>query len=85
MPVLRFIKRFVAVPDTWDGWAIRVLTIAVIITLCSSWILITRIDDLSDQLHQGRVERTASQEAQTVRLCAVIAVLDPDRKRDVGC
>jgi len=87
MPVVRFIKRFAAVPDTWEGWAVRVLTVAVILVFGAAMILLSQTASLREQVANGRSERTAYQEEQTVRVCQILRHLEVSsgELRDAKC
>lgn len=78
----RDVATFVGVPSSWDGWAIRVLTIAVVAALLVCWILygqlVTLIRLTEDQnafLQESRNQRAVFQEEETVRQCAMLRVL----------
>ena len=87
MPVVHFIKKFVAVPSTWDGWAMRVMTISVVLVLASAWILFQRTEQLSEQLNVGRAERNAFQREQTERTCVILRkqLTDANTLKGLGC
>ena len=78
MPVVRLVKRFVSVPDTWEGWVMRVMTVAVVVTLSMCLILLQKTAELSQQITNGRAERNAFQQEQTERTCAVLRTLTKD-------
>ena len=80
MPLVRLVKRFVSVPDTWEGWVMRVMTVAVVVTLAMCLVLMQKTAELSDQVTRGRAERNAYQEIQTERTCAVLALLTKDAR-----
>jgi hypothetical protein len=71
MPVLHFIKHVVQVPDSWEGWAMRVLTIGIILVLGAAFVLGQQVSLLRDQVTNGRAERNAYQVEQTARVCTL--------------
>ena len=78
MPIVRFVKRFVSVPDTWEGWVMRVMTVAVVITLSMCLILLQKTAELSDQINRGRAERNAYQTEQSERTCSILRSVTQD-------
>lgn len=87
-------RRFASVPDTWDGWAVRVLTMAVILTMATVWGLMIRVGALSDQLNQvsssisdGRADRQEYQQTELARQCTTLAKLGVNlpAMKELGC
>ena len=87
MPVLRFVRRVVQVPDTWEGWAMRILTIGIVLVLVAAFFLGQQVAALQDQVNSGRHERIAYQEEQTMRVCALMRVAGatPEDLRAAKC
>jgi len=73
MPALHFLKKVVDVPDTWEGWAMRVLTIAVVIMLLVSLTLISMVRGLSAYVSDSRQQRIQFQVEETARQCVILA------------
>lgn len=80
-------RRFTEVPSTWEGWAMRVLTIGIVIVLIAAWLLAGKTAALSQQIRDGRNERNTFQVEQAVRVCALLRHLerDPDALRAAKC
>ena len=78
MPIVRLVKRFVSVPDTWEGWVMRVMTVAVVITLSMCLILLQKTAELSQQITNGRAERNAFQTEQSERTCSILRAVTKD-------
>lgn len=80
MPLVRFLKKAVQVPDTWEAWAMRVLTMGIVVVLFAAWALMGRIAELQSQITSGRNERNAYQVEQTERVCALLRSVERDPK-----
>jgi hypothetical protein len=72
MPAVRVIRKFVQVPDTWEAWAVRVLTIAVVVTIGVAVILLQQTAELRSLIVNGRAERNTYQNDQTYRVCMLL-------------
>lgn len=76
------VATFVGVPSTWEGWAVRVLTIAVVAALLACWILYGQLSVLirltTDQnafIRESRAQRLVFQQQETARQCAALEEL----------
>ena len=78
MPIVRFVKRFVSVPDTWEGWVMRVMTVAVVVTLAMCLVLLQKTAELSQQISNGRAERNSFQAEQSERTCSILRAVTKD-------
>lgn len=58
------VRKFVSVPDTWEGWAIRVLTVAVVLTLAVQCLLWRELHAVHTYIEQSRVNREHFQDDQ---------------------
>lgn len=88
MPVVRFLKRFTELPNTWDGWAMRIMTISVILVFCAAWVLFGQVRTLQEQLSVGRGERNTFQNQTTTRLCTLVrheTTISEETVRALGC
>ena len=65
--------KFVGVPDSWEGWAVRILTVAVVLTLATQAFLGRMIADQNDFLRESRSQRTEFQLEETARQCAILS------------
>lgn len=72
MPVVRFLRKVVEVPDTWEGWATRVLTVAVVIVFIASIALVGMVRGLNAYVSESRSQRLVYQQQETVRQCAIL-------------
>lgn len=73
------LRKFVGVPDSWEGWAIRVLTVAVILTLVTQAVLgaaVARLTTLTVEqsafMRDSREQRVAFQQQETERQCEIL-------------
>lgn len=84
------LRRFVGVPNTWDGWATRVLTVAVVVNMALAIWLAGKVATVDDQITetntltvnqndfmtQSRQQRTAFQGEETARQCETLRRLN---------
>lgn len=68
-------ERFIHVPDTWEGWATRIITVAIALLFLAVAVLIGQINSLEDYLVESRQQRTAFQAEETARQCLALALL----------
>jgi hypothetical protein len=60
------------VPDTWEGWAMRILTTFLAIVLVAVWALMGQLSDLENFIEQSRVQRMTFQQQEVARQCAIL-------------
>lgn len=77
----------VSVPSTWDGWAVRVLTIAVVICIISAWAVFAASRQLSLQVEELQVRNSTYQSQAQTRGCLLLKKLGAtsDELVSVGC
>lgn len=94
MPELRKAHQFLRVPDTWEGWAMRVMTVAVVMVFVAVWWLAGQINSLSSQLDgmggyiaESRAQRTAYQVEELARQCTTLSKVGVSvaERRALGC
>lgn len=87
MTRLTHVERFFHVPDTWEAWAIRVLTVMLTLVLISIGVLINQLADLSGYISESRSQRLSFQQEETARQCAMLRALGttPDTLRSLRC
>lgn len=79
-------QRVIQVPDTWEGWAVRILTIMLTLVLVSAYLLLDAIDDLQAYLAESRVQRATYQQAEAARECAILLLLSSASETErLGC
>ena len=66
------LRRFVDVPDTWEGWAVRVLTIAVVLMIITTLYLTQQVAELHAYIQEGRAQRQEWQQVEAERVCVVL-------------
>lgn len=76
------VQRFLHVPDTWEGWALRVMTVAIALVFVAISVLLGRIGslevkliDLETYIEQSRTERNAFQQENVARQCRTMQEL----------
>lgn len=83
-----------SVPTTMDGWAVRIMTIGIVVFLFTAFYALAATRQLQvsvDELRQGqitgRTERTAYQEADAYRNCLILTRLGATGKelQGAGC
>lgn len=72
MPESRGFRRFVDVPNTWEGWAVRVLTMGVVLVLVVAIWLLSALLVLQATANTARQERNDYQNIQTRRVCVIL-------------
>lgn len=87
MPRRTALERFIKVPDTWEAWAIRVLTVMLALVLVAEAILINQLASLGDYIQDSRQQRQSFQIEETARQCATLRALGttPDTLRSLQC
>lgn len=87
-------QRFIQVPNSWEGWVLRIMTIALVLVFVAVYILFGAISRLSEQLgglegfvSDSRAQRTAFQNAEQARQCLALERMGVGLKDrgDVGC
>lgn len=70
---------FVSVPTTWEGWAVRVLTVAVVLVIGIQAVLgaqllklIALTEDQNVFMNNSVNQRTAFQHEETARQCELL-------------
>lgn len=88
-PRLNRLQKAIHVPDTWEGWVLRVMTAAIALVFAAIWILLGRIGTLEAQLTHldsklvdletyiasSRSERNQFQEQNVARQCRILQEL----------
>jgi hypothetical protein len=79
--------RFVQVPDTWEAWAVRILTVAVSLVFVAAWFLSTQVRDVQLFMEDSRQQRTAFQQQEKARQCAILRGIgtSPAELRTLQC
>jgi hypothetical protein len=72
MPALAIVKRVVHVPDTWEGWVMRVMTIALVMVFVALYFLFGKLASLEDYITESRQQRTGYQQQELARQCALL-------------
>jgi hypothetical protein len=77
----------VSVPKTFDGWAMRVLTIAVVLCMISAWATFAASRTLSLQIEELQEKNGTYQKQAQVRGCLLLQKLGstPEELASVGC
>lgn len=81
------IRRIVEVPSTWEGWAMRVLTICTVLVLAASIMVFRQVSDVMNFMTESRADRTTYQIEQQRRMCYLLASsnVSPEKLREVQC
>jgi hypothetical protein len=66
------IRRLVEVPSTWEGWAMRVLTICTVLVLGAAIMIGRQVSGVMDFMEESRSDRTAFQQEQQQRTCVIL-------------
>ena len=83
------VQRFLGVPDSWEGWAVRILTIVVMLTFVTQWLLAQQIAQVETQvgelvrltqqqntfMNESRTQRQSFQSEETARQCQLLREL----------
>jgi hypothetical protein len=79
--------RFLRVPDSWEAWAIRVLTVAIVFVFAAAFLLGGQVQELQDFVSESRTQRTQFQQEETARQCALLEAhgLTPERLEELKC
>lgn len=64
--------RFVQVPDSWEAWAVRILTVAVVLVFAAAFYLSRQVASLQEYIGESRQQRTAFQQQEQARQCAIL-------------
>lgn len=75
------LREITQVPHSWDAWAVRVLTIAVVMVFASVFLLANMIMAAQETLNAGRAERQQFQIEEHARQCAILTELGVTRSR----
>lgn len=81
------VHEVVSVPKTFDGWAVRVLTIAVVICVISAWAVFAASRQLSIQVEELQTKNGTYQSQAQTRGCLLLKKLGAtsDELAGVGC
>lgn len=84
---MSFLRRLMQVPDTWEAWAVRVLTVMLAIVLLAVYVLLGKIGDLEDFVNESRDQRILFQNEEAARQCAILVRLQvaPAELEDLRC
>lgn len=81
-------REVVKVPDTFDAWAVRVLTIAIIICIISAWsafaaawTLNAQVEQLQSDVDVNAKNRMAFQYIQVDRACVLLRALSVSQEQ----
>lgn len=87
MPIVRGIKRFVDVPSTWEGWVMRVMTVAVVILIIVSGTLLQLVLEQKSFSSDSRRQRLTFQQEETRRQCEILRFEGAGiaQLQDLGC
>jgi hypothetical protein len=66
------IRQLVQPPSTWEGWAMRVLTIAVIFVFGAAVMIVRQVAGVMDYMAESRAERYEFQVEQQQRTCLLL-------------
>lgn len=72
-------QRFIHVPDTWEGWALRIMTVALVIVFVAVYVLLGKLADLEVFIAESRVQRTTFQQQELARQCTILSLLGSSR------
>lgn len=66
------LREITQVPHSWDAWAVRVLTIAIVLVFTAIFILGGMLKATQDTIDSGRAERRDFQLEERARQCELL-------------
>lgn len=70
------LRRIVDVPDTWEAWVQRVMTIVAAAVLVAAVLLLVKVGQVQTYIEQSRLAREHYQVLELERQCAILVALD---------
>ena len=81
------LREITQVPHSWDAWAVRVLTIAIVLVFSAVFILGGMLKATQQDIDNGRSERRAFQQEERSRQCELLRQVGvtSGRLRELKC
>lgn len=73
------LRRVFHVPDSWEAWAMRILTIMLALVFAAMYVLLGKLGDLEVYIAESRVQRTTFQHQEQARQCTILSLLGSSR------
>ena len=85
--VVSGLRHFFLSPTDMDGWASRILTVAVVLSIAFSYYLLVQVQYLAEISRSARISREQYQAQQTYRVCLLLKYqpLDQHERQAAQC
>lgn len=67
-----WLGKVVQVPDTWEAWAVRILTIAIMLVFVAVYYFSSQVTALQSYIAESRQQRTEYQQQELARQCTLL-------------